>query len=255
MLETIKKHQFLLEELVKRDFYRKYRGTAIGALWSVLNPLLSLLIMRVVFGFFFGGTIPHYTIYLFCGTVVFSFFSESTAEGMLALVGNAHVFTKVNVPKYLFLLSKNMQTLINFSLTLTVFFLFCLFDRITFTWKFFMLLYPIVMLLFFNMGMGFILSALYVFFRDMQYLWSVMTQLLTYLSAVFYSIDGFPAKFQLLFYLNPVYCFIRYFRKIVIDGAIPSLAFHGLIAFDACLVMVIGVWLYRKYDKEFLYYV
>lgn len=120
MFQTLKKHRFLFEELVRRDFDRKYKGTAFGAVWSILNPLLSLLIMRVVFGHFFGSAIPHYTTYLFCGMVVFNFFSESTAEGMQALVGNAHIFTKVNVPKYLFLLSKNTQTLINFGITLCV---------------------------------------------------------------------------------------------------------------------------------------
>ena len=94
----------------------------------------------------------------------------------MALTGNAHIFTKVNVPKYLFLLSKNVQTLINFLLTLLVFFLFCALDGITFSWRFLALGYPIVLLLIFNLGMGFILSALYVFFRDVQYLWSILTQ-------------------------------------------------------------------------------
>ena len=147
MLQTIQKHWFLFEELVKRDFDRKYKGALLGVAWSVLNPLLTLLIMRVVFGHFFAGAIEHYTIYLFCGTVGFSFFTESTAEGLMALVGNAHIFTKVNVPKYLFLLAKNAQTLINFFLTLLVFLLFCALNGITFSWCFLMLFYPVLMLL------------------------------------------------------------------------------------------------------------
>ena len=255
MLQTLKKHRFLFEELVKRDFDRKYKGTAFGALWSILNPLLSLLIMRVVFGHFFGSSIPHYTTYLFCGMVVFNFFSESTAEGMQALAGNAHIFTKVNVPKYLFLLSKNTQTLINFAITLCVFFLFCAIDKIAFTWKFLALAYPVFMLLVFNLGMGFLLSALYVFFRDMQYLWAVLTQLLLYVSAVFYSIDTFSVHARNAFLLNPIYLFIRYFRKIVIDSVIPSPGFHILMAVDTLAVLLLGIWIYRKYDTEFLYYI
>ena len=152
MLSTLSKHRFLFEELVKRDFDRKYKGSFLGAAWSVLNPLLSLLIMRFIFGHFFGSAIPHFTTYLFCGNIVFSFFSESSAEGLMALYGNAHIFTKVNVPKYLFLLSKNAQTLINFGITLCVFFLFCALDGIVFTWKFLALVYPIIMLLMFNLG-------------------------------------------------------------------------------------------------------
>ncbi len=220
-----------------------------------MNPLLTLLIMRVVFGHFFGSEIEHYTTYLFCGTSVFSFFTESTAEGLMALVGNAHIFTKVNVPKYLFLLAKNAQTLINFFLTLLVFFLFCALNGITFSWRFLMLFYPIGMLLLFNLGTGFILSALYVFYRDIQYLWGVLTQLLLYLSAVFYSIDSFPGQVQNLFLINPLYLFIRYFRMIVLDGVIPSACLHLLIAFDALAVLALGIWIYRKNDTEFLYYV
>ena len=255
MLPTLKKHRFLLEELVKRDFDRKYKGTVFGAVWSILSPLLSLLIMRVVFGHFFGSSIPHYTTFLFCGMVVFNFFSEATSEGMLALAGNAHIFTKVNVPKYLFLLSKNAQTLINFTLTLLVFFLFCALDGIVFSWKLLALVYPIAMLLVFNLGMGFLLSALYVFFRDMQYLWAVLTQLLLYVSAVFYSIDTFSDPVRNVFLLNPIYLFIRYFRKIVIESVIPSPGFHALMAFDALAVLLLGIWIYRKYDTEFLYYI
>ena len=255
MFQTIQKHRFLLEELVRRDFDRKYKGTAIGAVWSVLNPLLSLLIMRFVFGHFFGAAIPHYTIYLFCGTIVFSFFSEACSEGMLALVGNAHIFTKVNIPKYLFLLSKNTQTLINFILTLLVFFLFCAADHIPFSWRFLALLYPIFMLLLFNLGTGFILSALYVLYRDVQYLWTVLTQLLLYLSAVFYSVDSFSPAIRRAFLLNPLYVFIRFFRTVVIENALPSPGLYLLTAFDALAVLLLGIWLYRKYDTEFLYYI
>ena len=97
----LKKNQFLFEELVKRDFKKRYARTALGMAWSVFNPLLQLLIMRMVFTFFFGRNTPHYTIYLFSGLIVFNYFSESTREGMTSLVDNASIFTKINVPKYL----------------------------------------------------------------------------------------------------------------------------------------------------------
>lgn len=255
MFQKYKKYSFLFEELVKRDFKKKYKRTAFGMAWSVLQPLFSLLVMRMVFTKFFGSNTPHYTIYLFCGTLVFNYFSESSSQGMIALLANAPVFSKVNVPKYLFLFSKNIQTFINFLLTLVVFFLFCIIDRITFTWKFILLLYPILLLVIFNIGVGLILSASYVFFRDMQYLWSIFIQLLSYLSAIFYNIDAFSAKIQNVFLLNPVYLFIRYFRKIVIDGVIPSTGFHLLMLFDAAIVMLIGTLIYRKYNHEFLYYI
>ena len=220
MFQTLKSNQFLFEELVKRDFKKKYKRTVLGMAWSVLSPLLSLLVMRLVFTQFFGRSTPHYTTFLFCGNLVFSFFSESTNQGMSSLMDNAGIFTKVNVPKYLFLFSKNVQCLINFGLTFCVFFVFCVLDHITFTWRFILLLYPIACLVLLNLGIGLILSALFVFFRDMQYLWSVFTQLLMYASAIFYSVDNYGPKVQRVFLANPVYLIIKYFRVIVIDASV-----------------------------------
>lgn len=255
MLKKLQTYQFLFEELVKRDFKTKYKRTVLGMAWSLLMPLLTLLIMRLVFTNFFGRGMEHYTTYLFCGNLVFSFFSESTSQGMNSLMSNAHIFTKVNVPKYIFLLSKNVQCFINFGLTLCVFFLFCVLDHVTFTYKFLLLLYPITLLAIFNIGIGLILSALFVFFRDMQYLWTVFTQLLMYMSAIFYSIDSYSQTVQNLFLLNPVYLFIRYFRKIVIEATIPTLQFHLLMAADVLIAVGIGCWMYKKFNHRFLYYV
>lgn len=255
MLQKLRKNRFLFEELVKRDFKKKYKRTVLGMAWSVLSPLLLLLVMRLVFTQFFGRDTPHYTIYLFCGNLVFSYFSESTKEGMTSLMGNSKIFTKVNVPKYIFILAKNVQTLINFGLTLCVFFLFCVLDGICFTWRFILLVYPIVCLMAFNIGVGLILSGLFIFFRDIQYLWSVCLKLISYLSAIFYTIDRYSYEAQCAFLLNPVYLFIRYFRKIVIEAAIPTVWFHLLMAADVAIVLGIGCWMYKKYNTKFLYYV
>lgn len=255
MLTKLKQYQFLFEELVKRDFKKKYKRTILGMAWSLLSPLLTLLVMRIVFTQFFGRNMDHYTTYLFCGNLVFAYFNESTSQGMTSLMGNASIFTRVNIPKYLFLFSKNVQTLINFGLTLIVFFVFCILDKITFTWKFIFLIYPMVTLLLFNIGLGLILSALFVFFRDIQYLWSIFTQLLMYLSAVFYTIDRYPYHVQYLFLLNPVYLHIRYFRKIVLEATIPTVEFHLIMLIYVLAVVRLGFWMYKKYNTQFLYYV
>lgn len=255
IVQRFVKYKFLFEELVKRDFKKKYKRTVLGMAWSILSPLLTLLVMRLVFTNFFGQNVMHYTTYLFCGNLIYSYFNESTTQGMTSLMSNAGIFTKVNVPKYMFLLSKNVQTLINFGLTLCVFFIFCALDRITFTWKFVLLLYPIATLVLFNIGIGMILSALYVFFRDIQYLWQIFTLLLMYMSAIFYYIDSYSLTVRYLFFLNPVYLHIRYFRKIVIDSVIPSPEFHLLMLIDVAVVLLFGRWMYKKYNTEFLYYV
>ena len=255
MLQKLKQYRFLFAELVKRDFKKKYKGTVLGMAWSVLSPLLMLLVMRLVFTRFFGQTIAHYTTFLFCGNLIFAYFNDSSAQGMTALRENAAIFTKINVPKYLFLFAKNTQTLINFGLTLCMFFVFCILDGVTFTWRFVLLLYPIGCLVLFNLGMGLIMSALYVFFRDIQYLWTVFAQLLMYASAIFYDIGGYSTKMQILFHVNPVYLFIRYFRTVVLQTVVPPLWLHLLILFDALAVFGIGCLIYKKNNHKFLYYV
>lgn len=251
----VKKNQFLFQELVKRDFKEKYKRTVLGMFWSILSPLLNLLIMRLVFTQFFGASIEHYTTYLFSGTLVMSYFRESTQGGMGSLLGNAHIFTKVNVPKYMFLLSKNVSALVNFILTIFVYLIFCALDGITFNIRMLALIYPVICLLIMNIGIGLILSALFVFFRDLGYLYEVFLTLLNYVSAVFYTIDDFSAKIQTLFLCNPVYCYIKYFRTVVIDGNLPSLQYHLLCAGYAILMLAIGAYVYKKYNHKFLYYV
>lgn len=256
MLRNIKKHSFLLEELIKRDFKKKYKRSILGMWWSVLSPLLMLLVMRLVFTKLFAREgVDHYTTYLFCGNLIFSFFNESTTQGMSSLMSNASIFTKVNVPKYLFLLSKNVQTLINFGITLIVFFVFCIIDSITFTWHFALLLYPIICLVIFNLGIGMILSAMFVFFRDIQYLWTVFVQLLMYMSAIFYYVDSYSPIVQKIFHINPVYVYIKYFRVVVIENRIPSLAVNLLAILYALLAFGIGALIYKKKNHKFLYYV
>lgn len=254
MFQKLKKHRFLFEELVKRDFKAKYKRTVLGMAWSVLSPLLTLFVMKIVFTQFFGRNAPHYTIYLFSGNIVMAFFKEATKTGMGSLMNNAKLISKVDIPKPLLLLSRNISALINFGLTLVVYFFFCWMDGITFGWHMLSLVFPIICLTVMNIGVGMILSAMYVFFRDTQYLYDVFLTLLTYLSAIFYQIDRYSPTVQRLFLCNPVYCNIKYFRLVTIDGTIPSLAYHLLCAFYALAALGIGVWIYRKNNHKFLYY-
>lgn len=252
--QLLQKYQFLFEELVKRDFKKKYKRTVLGMAWSVLSPMLQLLVMRIIFTQFFGSGMEHYTTYLFSGNIVYSYYRESTNAGMNSLMSNAGIISKVNVPKYMFLLSKNVSSIINFGLTLIVYIIFAAIDGVTFGPHFIMLIYPILCLIVFNCGVGLVLSALYVFFRDINYIYEIFTLLLMYMSAIFYTVDGYPPILQRLFLCNPLYCYIKYFRVIVLDGDIPSVQFHLLCAFYAVIMMLIGAFFYKKYNHKFLYY-
>ena len=254
MFKSFKKHLFLFEELTKRDFKKKYKGSVLGMGWSILSPLLQLLVLSLVFKNFFGRNMEHYTIYLFCGNLLYSYFKEATKGGMNSLVMNRAIITKINVPKYIFLLSKNVSSLINYLINIGVFFIFCLIDGITFKMSFVLLIIPIVCLIVFNIGMGLILSAFYSMFEDVSYLYDIFTMLLMYMSAIFYTVDILPTTLQNCFYLNPLYCYITYFRVIVVDGMIPSLGLHALCIFYSALLLGIGAWVYKKMNHKFVYY-
>lgn len=255
MLNKIVKYQFLFEELVKRDFKKKYKRTVLGMLWSLIAPLLQLAVMALVFTKFFGRTTEYYVIYLFTGNLLFSYYNDATQGGMRSLLQNSAIFCKVDVPKYMFLLSRNIQSLINFGLSLIIYFVFVIAYGISLKWSFLLLIIPIFCIMIFNIGLGMILSACYVFFRDIEYLYGVFVMLLNYLSAIFYTVNSFSPTTQKLFYLNPIYSYISYFRKIVIYNQIPSIKHHLLCIGYALVILCIGSWVYKKNNYKFLYYV
>ncbi len=254
-MKKLLKNQFLFEELIKRDFKKKYKRTTLGMLWSVLSPLLNVLVLMVVFTQFFGREQAHFIIYIFSGTLVMSFFTETTQGCMRSLMANASIFTKINVPKYLFMFSKAIQAFVNFLLTFGLYIIFCIIDHIDFGIHMLSIIYPILCLLIFSMGVGMILAAMFVFFRDIEYLYGVFLTLLNYVSAIFYPVEMLPQAYQSIFLLNPLYVYIRYFRCVMIDGQIPSLGFHVLCAIYAGIALAVGCFIYKKYNNEFLYYV
>lgn len=253
-MDKMKQYRFLFAELVKRDFSAKYKSTALGMVWSMIMPLVELAIMYFIFGYLFGRSI-HFIVFIFCGRMVYSFFSQSTTSGMQSLLSNAGIFSQLNVPKYIFLLSRNVSSLINFGLELIIFFIFVALDKLPFTAKFVFLLYPIGCLILFNLGVGLILSALYIFFRDMTYLYGIFTQVLMFFSAIFYEVDRFPEHLQKIFLFNPIYIYIKYFRSIVIDSQIPSLGLHLAGLGYAIVFLFLGMFMYKKYNYKFLYYI
>lgn len=255
-LKKLDQYKFVFSELVKRDFNKRYKRSVLGVLWSMLAPLFQLLVMSFVFKRVFGRSMEHYTIYLFSGQLVFNYFKEATNNGMSSIISNAGIITKVTVPKYLFLISKVMAASINFVLTLVIFFIFVGFDKIAFTWKFLLIIYPIICLFILIVGSGLILSALYVFFKDIQYLYDIFTLALMYFTPIFYDVSIFEGSIMAkLLYLNPLYLYIDYIRAVVLAGSIPSFTYHLYCLFYCLLILRIGMWIYKKYNYMFLYYI
>ena len=250
------KYNFLFEELVKRDFKKRYKRTVLGMAWSMLGPLLHILVMSLIFIHVMGHTIPHFVIHVFSGVMVFTFFKDSTGQGMTTLTANSGILTKIKVPKYIFLLSKNVASLINFGLILIIFFLFAAINGVSFHPRFFLLIYPIVTLTLFNIGVGLILSALFVFFKDIQYLYDIFTLLLMWMSAIFYRVEdlGFSVTVERLFLLNPIFAHIHYFRLVVLMGLVPAWHIHVVCGAFALVALGLGSFIYKRYNFRFIYY-
>lgn len=170
------------------------------------------------------------------------------------MLGNSSVLSKINIPKYIFLLSQNIKVLISFGINFCILLIVALLNEHYPSLRYLLLLYPTLCLLAFNIGFSLLLTSIYVFFRDAMYLYGIFTQLLFYCSAIFYNINSFPEQFQWLFYLNPVYIYITYFRQIIIDGSIPSLLIHVLALLYPLLMLLIGGYVFRHLEDRFIYY-
>lgn len=252
--QKVKQYRFLFEELTKRDFKKKYKRTLLGVLWSIISPFLTFLVQYFVFGYIFHRLDSGFVIYLLTGTLMFNFFTNATTNGMFSMYSNGAILSKVKVPKSLFVLSSNSAATFNFLLTLIVYFAFMIFCKITFGLHLLLIIYPILCLIIFNIGMSYILSALFVFFRDMQYLYQIFTMLLMYMSAIFYEVKHFPEELRFIFNVNPVYHYISYMRQLVMQASVPSLTEHIICLSFALGMLGIGYFIHSKTEQKFVYY-
>jgi len=243
-----KKYGSMLKLLVKRDFLAKYKRSVLGVLWSLLNPLLTMLILTIVFSFLFRFDIENFPVYLLSGQIIFTLFNETTNLCMNSVLGAAAMMKKVNVPKYIFPLSRALSCLINFVFSLTALVLVMLITKAPFHMS--MLYIPIAVFyaFVFSLGIGLILSAAVVFFRDISYLYGILMTAVTYLTPLFYPISIVPDQFRWLISLNPLYHLVECFRTCAIYGGIPDLwqnTVCGLVAFAS-----LGIGLYVFYHKQ-----
>lgn len=252
-MKEILENKFLFKQLIKRDFKKKYKGTVLGVIWSLLYPLCDLLILVLIFTRLLGRDTPHYPVYVFCGTIILTCFKQATRESLSVFRENRNIITKIKMPNHFFVISRNVSAIINFCFVFIAFIIICIIDKINFGFSIVLLVYPVICLFLFNIGIGFILSVLYVFFKDIMYLYDLLIVIINYLSATFYSISSFPAFFQNLFYCNPLFCYIQYFRSIVVYNEIPSFGLHFLCLLYALVFLAIGVFVYKSNRKKLVY--
>ncbi len=255
LIYVYKKYKFLIKQLVSRDFKIKYKRSVLGAFWSFLNPLLMMSVQYVVFSTIFKADIENYPVYLLAGIVLFNFFSEATNVSIGAIVGNASLITKVYVPKYIYPVSKVLSASINLLISMFPLLIMCLVTGVSITKAFLVLPFVIACLLLFCIGIGFILSSLMVFFRDIQFIWSVFSLVWMYATPVFYPESILPEGFSAILKVNPMYYFIKFFRIVLIEGVVPEPRMFVYCIISTIVPLVLGSVLFKKTQDKFVFYI
>ena len=255
MKNDLIRYRWLLQELVSRDLKIKYRRSILGYLWSVLNPLLMMVVLTIVFSTMFRFDIPNYPVYLLAGQLLFAFFSESTTMAMNSIINGASLIKKVYLPKYIFPLSRVLS-----SFTTMVFSLLALFIVMVATSATFyptLVLIPLVLLymLLFSLGVSLILAVAVVYFRDMQHLYGVFLSALNYLTPIFYPASVLPNWLKPYMVLNPLYNFVELFRKILLYGQWPSANEYAICTIYTVGMLLLGIHVFEKHQKNFILYI
>ena len=254
---NLKKYMFLLQQLVSRDFKVKYKRSILGVLWSLLYPLLTMAVMAIVFSNVFKFSTPgvSYLAYLLSGLVMFNYFSEASNLAMSSVVANFSLLNKIYIPKYIFPLSKCLFVGINFLLTLIPLYVVLFATGTGVNIYHIFLPYAYLCLFMFTLGMGFILSAVSVFLRDMFYIYGIVIMMWTYLTPIMYDISTISPTLQPFLKLNPLYHYINFAREIILYGRIPQPFTWLTCIASAVIVLIIGVVVFKKTQDKFIYYV
>lgn len=250
-----KHNWFILTSLVSKDFKLKYRRSALGVFWSVLNPFLMMCVLTAVFSFMFRFDVEYYPLYLILGTTLFSLMGDSTTSAMNSIIDSSSLIKKIRIEKIIFPLEKVLFQLINYCLSLIAVAVVMIFFQITPTWNLLFLPLLLLYVLLFSAGLGFLLSALVVFFRDIGHLWGVVITAWTYATPLFYPMSILPDWMQSFMEFNPMYHYVTYLREIALWGQTPGLQ-ENLICFAiGAIVLIIGFVVFRKLEKKFILYV
>lgn len=253
----LKKYNFLLKELIIKDIKLKYRNSVLGILWTLLEPLLTMLILIIVFQEMFGRETVNYPVYVLSGRLLYGFYSSCSRRALKSIRANGSMIRKIYVPRYIYPLSCVFSGFITFLISLIILAIVALVQKVFPTVYLLGAILPLATLLILAIGTGLILSTLDVFFRDLEYLWGVFLTMLMYISAIFYEesrlLDAAAAWKGWILKLNPLYGIIANFRNAIFGR--PLELYYALYALGFSVVLLIAgmIVFYKKQDKFILY--
>lgn len=258
-----KKNRALLTQLVKTDFKLRYQGSVVGYLWSLLRPLFMFVILYIVFTTVFplGKGVPHYPVYLFVGIILWNFFAEMTQQSLTSIVGRGDLIRKIRIPRWMIVFTTSLNALINLGLNLLVLFVFIVVNDVTPLATVFWLPLIIIEIYLFGLGVSFLLAALYVRFRDIQYIWELFIQAGFYVTPILYPLTQIHnILYQKLIFMNPMaqaiqdarYSLVSHDNAIVTIWRVFSGEWHTYVPFLlVALVFVSGVTYFRRQQNSF----
>jgi ABC-2 type transport system permease protein len=250
----------LLKELVKTDFKLRYQGSTLGYVWSLLRPLLLFVILYVVFVKFLpvGKGVPHYPVYLLLGIVLWNYFSEVTSGSVGAIVGRGDLIRKINFPKYIIILSVSFSALINLFLNFIVVGIFMVIGHVHIGWEALLLIPLIAELFILSLAAAFLLSTLFVKFRDVSYIWEVIMQAAFYATPIIYALNKVPNHVAKLIILNPMaqiiqdsrYCLVTT-KTLTIQDVYKNTMAWAIPIGITLIVSIAGPLYFKKRSKYF----
>ena len=254
--QVLYNYRYLIKQLVTKDIKLKYRRSFLGYVWSVLNPLMVMVVMYLVFSKMFRFNIDNYSAYLIIGQTLFTFMTEATNQAIFSITGNGPLLKKVYVPKYVFTLSKGTSSLVNLVFSLGAMIIVFVITKVQFSWA--MLFFPVILMevYIFSLGLGLFLAEAAVFFRDIQYIYNVLTTAWMYLTPIFYPMEQLPESVQKAIKIfNPMYQYITQFRTISLHQTLPAagdVVYGFAIAF---VFLIVGSWAFIRKQDDFILYI
>ena len=252
-LEILKKgtsENFLLRQIIRKNFTSKYKDSFIGVLWSFLNPLITMALLTAIFSTFFTRSIENFPVYFMAGRCIIDFFNSGTKIAMTSIKRNRSILQKIFIPRYIFAIGGICSEFLNFLMSLIVMIAIMIITGAPFYAMGLFAIIPIATLFILITGVGLILAIVCTKFTDIEYLYKIFTSLLIYACAIFYPMDIVPQPIRGYMELNPVYGIIAQFRCFVMEGQFPSTKLM-LTTFGISLVIfIIGVIIFRKYQDR-----
>ena len=253
-LQETFKYRYVIYNYVYAGLKQKYRRSLLGFLWSIATPLLQNLIIGTVFYYLMRFDMPNYIAYLFAGTVIFNIMSTVIMQSPSIMLVNEGFIKKIYVPKLVYVLQIVFIEIINFMfIVISLLLLAVVFKQLRFSFYYFLLPVPIILVVFFLIGIAIILSIATIYFRDMMHIVPVVMQAAFFLTPVLYPQSIIPEPLKEVIKFNPFYYFVELFRNIILYNQPPRMDYIALCSGMASIMFVAGLFVLHKFDNKIVF--